>query len=212
LAITTAACVASVGHEHAFPWVRDDQRADDDAVRAERHGGGRRGLHVAGDQRRLGTGVAHQLEVLARRGAGGEPPIVLGDRLAAQGGQRAFRRHDTQRIGRAVAHEGQEGALGVEEARGVARHLLHDAVQLQGVGQDVRQLLQGKELGQPAVELLGAAATFLFRARQPRMEAPHRPRQAERERGQTDYQHEGQRSDTHVAQRLSMSGQYNNST
>src|SRR6266566_2812857 len=67
----------------------------------------------------------------------------------------------------------QQGALRVEKADGVAHHLLDDPVQLERVREDVRQLLEGKELGQTAIELLGGATALVLGAQQPLPEPPH---------------------------------------
>src|SRR5207237_2910321 len=47
-----------------------------------------------------------------------------------------------------------QGPLGVEKPHRVAHHLLDDPVELQRTRQDERQLLEGKELRQTAVELV----------------------------------------------------------
>src|SRR6266566_452117 len=54
----------------------------------------------------------------------------------------------------AVQRQGDKGSLGVEKPHRVAHHLLDDAVELQRSRQDERQLLEGEQLRQAAVQLV----------------------------------------------------------
>ena len=100
--------------------------------------------------------------MLPARGARDQAGIIPLDLLAAQRRQRAFGRSDVQGIVGRIADERQQGALRIEKADGIANHLLDDAVQLERVRQDVRELLQRKELGQATIELFSGAAPLLL--------------------------------------------------
>src|SRR2546422_10289678 len=72
--------------------------------------------------------------------------------------------------------------LRVEEAHRIAHHLLHDVVELEGPGEDVRELLQGEQLREPAVQLVRAAPALPLAPPQPLLQAERPP--AERGGGQ----------------------------
>ncbi len=146
-----------LGREGAVSRVGDDQRAHDHSVRAQGHRSGGVHRHVLQESRRLAARAADQLEPLASQrardqaGIGGshetsgqarQCPLGGGDAEGAVPPPFPFRRERDQR------------SLRVEESHGVAHHLLHDVVELQGAREDVGELLEGEELGETAVELV----------------------------------------------------------
>ncbi len=164
------------GDKDPLTGVGDDERADHDAVRAQRDGGGGSGLEALRDHRGFGAGIPDQLEVLPRRGTGDQAGIVALDLLAAERCERPFGGGDLERVAGGFAHQRQERPTGIEKAHRVAHHLLDDAVQLQRIGQDVRQLLQREQLGQAAIELVRRAEPFPLGVQQPLPQPPqHEP-------------------------------------
>src|SRR2546422_5266283 len=67
--------------------------------------------------------------------------------------------------------------LRVEEAHGIAHHLLDDVVELEGPGEDVRELLKGKQLREPAVQLVRAASAPPLAPLEPLLQAERPPAQ-----------------------------------
>ncbi|OLC48096.1 MAG: hypothetical protein AUH68_00095 [Gemmatimonadetes bacterium 13_1_40CM_4_69_5] len=171
-----------LGREAAGARVGDEQRPDRDPVGVQRHGGGRVGLDIPQQAGRAAAGVADQLELLAGQGSGEEAGVVPGDSAVLQVGERTHRRGHAQR--RDVAgHRGRPGqgeqrAAGLEEAQREAHDLVGDALQLEGIGQDVGQLLQGEQLGEAAVQLVGRAAALALAAQQPRPQVPEQAQDA----------------------------------
>ncbi len=125
------------------------------------------GVEALYDDRGRGPRIPDQLQLLPACGARDEARIISLDLLAAQRRQRALGGGDVQRVAGRITQQRQQGAPRVEKANGIAHHLLDDAVQLERVRQDVRQLLQRKELGQATIELLSGAAALLLGAHQP---------------------------------------------
>src|SRR5207247_963610 len=78
----------------------------------------------------------------------------------------------------------QQRAPGVEEAHRVAHDLLHDAVELQRLREHVGELLEGEELGQPAVQLIRGAAPLPFALRHAALQGggPQREPRGEQQR------------------------------
>ncbi len=126
-----------LGHENTLPRVGDHERADNDAVRAQRDRGSRGRLNTIDDFGRLGTRVTHELEMLPPGGTDDQPLVVSRDLAAAQRAQGPFGCGDLQRVSGSLADQREQRALGIEEANGIANDLLDDAVQLERVGQDV---------------------------------------------------------------------------
>ena len=137
--------------ERAISRVGNDERPDHHAVRAQRHGGRRFGHDPLRQGRGLAARAADQLEPLATERSRHEARIVGADGASGEGSEGALGRGHRQgtrlRPAVAIRREGDQRPLGVEESHGVAHHLLHDAIELERPGQDVGQLLEGKELG-----------------------------------------------------------------
>ena len=152
-----------VGGERAPARLGDHEGAHHDAVGAQRDGGGGFDRGAAA-QRGARLAVADQLEPLAARRARDQAGIVGRDRGALQLGERPFGRGDGERIVRVLARQGHQRAAGVDEAHGVAYDLLHDALELDGLREHVRQLLQPEQLRQPPVQLVGGALPVALQA------------------------------------------------
>src|SRR3989442_1773832 len=163
---------------------------------AQRHGRRRLGMPPAHQLRGCVPGVADQLEPLAPQRAGYETGIVPPDRLPLERTERPFSRRHAQlgRLALLLDRERQQRAAGIEEAGGVAHHLVHDAVELQRLGEHVGELLEGEELGQPPVQLVRRAPALPLALRHPapqRSRPQREPRRDEQRRGGDQ---EGERS------------------
>jgi hypothetical protein len=145
------------------PGLGDHERTDHDAVGAQRDRGGGfdRGSAPQWGAR---LAVADQLESLAAGRARHEAGIVGGNGGALQLGERPFRRGDGERIVRVLARQRHQRAAGVDEAHGVSYHLLHDTLELDGLREHVRQLLQPEQLREPPVQLVGGALPVALQA------------------------------------------------
>ena len=75
------------------------------------------------------------------------------------------RGHHAQALAALVVGQHHDRAVGLEEAAGVAGHLVHDPVELDGLGEDVAQLLEREQLADPAVELAGERSVLLSASR-----------------------------------------------
>ena len=161
--------------EAAGARIGDQQRAHRDAVGVQRHRRGGVGLDVPQQARRPATGVAHQLELVAAQRACQQASIVPVDGVVLECGERAQRGGDAQRRrapARGTRRQGDQGPPGLEEAQREAHHLIGDALQLQRIGEDVGELLEGKQLREAAVQLVGSAAAVALAAQQPCSHVP----------------------------------------
>ena len=120
-----------LGDEHSLSRVGNQQRADDHAVRAQRNRGGRRRLKARDNLRRLGTRVAHQLEMLTPRRPGQQPLVIPRNFSAAERAQGSFRRGYLEWISGGLADQRKQCTLRIEEANGVPHDLLDNPVQLE---------------------------------------------------------------------------------
>ena len=167
-----------LGREAAPARIGDEQRPHRHAVGVQRHGGGGVGLDLREQAGGSAAGVADQLELLSGERAGQQARVGAGDGVILELGERAHRgRHPQRRVrARARRRQREQGAAGLQEPQCEAHHLVRDPLQLERVGEDVGQLLQGEQLREPAVELLGGAVALALAAQQPRR---HVPEQAE---------------------------------
>ncbi len=167
--------------EHAVPWLRDHQRADQHAVRPQRHDGGGGDVEAGHERSRLARPAVHQLDALAVERARDQPRVVGADGAAPQVAQRTLRRRDREGAVRGVVwslalrRERHQGSLRLEEAHGIPDHLLHDAVELERAGEDVGELLEGKQLRQASIELVRGAPAVVLAALEPPFEAERPP-------------------------------------
>ena len=115
---------------------------------AEGHGGGGVRHDPLRQRGGLAARAAHELEPLTPERTRDQPGIIGPDRSTGQGREDALGGRDGQRprleAALSVGGQGDEGPLRVEEPHGVAHDLLHDAVELEGAREDVRQLLEGE--------------------------------------------------------------------
>ena len=165
-----------LGDEYAFSGVGDDQGADHSPVRAQGHRRGRGRLESFRNQRRdrPRAGVAHQLEVLVPGGPPDQTRVSALNPLPAQGRERALGGRYLERVLGRLTEQREQRALRVEEPHRIAHHLRDDVIELQRVGQDVRQLLQRKQFGQPAIQLLRGAAPLQLGLHQTLPQTPQR--------------------------------------
>ena len=169
-----------LGREAAPARIGNEQRPHRHAVGVQRHGGGGLGLDLREQAGGSAAGVADQLEFLSGQRAGQQAGVVAGDRVVLELGERPHGGRYPQRRVRARARrrQGEQGAAGLEEPQREPHHLVRDPLQLERVGEDVGQLLQGKQLRESAVELLGCAAALALAAQQPRRQVPEQAEDA----------------------------------
>ena len=122
-----------LGGERAVPGIRDDQRADDDPVRAQGHRSGRVHRHVLQEARRFAAGAANELEPLAVQRARDEAGIGGSHGTPGESRQRPLGGGDAEGALAppfSLGRERDQRSLRVEEPHRIAHHLLHDAVEL----------------------------------------------------------------------------------
>src|SRR5947208_16956360 len=97
--------------------------------------------------------------MLSARRARHEAGVITLNRLTTQGRERPLRSRDAERVVGSLTQHRQQRALCVEKSPGIPRHPLDDAIELDGVRQYVRQLLQRAALRQAALQILRRATT-----------------------------------------------------
>ena len=162
------------GGEHASARVRHHQGAYHRAVSAEGDRGGGFGKETGDEDDRSGARVPDQLQAFPAHRPDHQARVGAGNDGADLGSQGALGGGHDQGFAVVLTGEGDQGAPGLQEAHRVADHVLDDAVELEGIGQDVRQLLQGEQLGEPPVQLVGGATPLVFTAAEPQNQIDHR--------------------------------------
>ena len=125
-----------------------------------------------------------------------ETGVVPRNRRALEVGEHALGGGDLQRVRVSFAGERDEGTAGLEEAQGVPHDLVYRALELQRVGQHVREFLKREQLRQPPVELVRGVAPLALAALEPPQQVPDRPAEQE-ERGTAKGQKEGRGEGAH---------------
>ena len=157
--------------------VRHGERAHGDTLGAERRHRGRADRQ-SGDQ--VHGGCRHalgDLDPLALDGKPHQAGVGAPAHLSQQRLQRPARRHDPEHGSVLVLGQDDDGAVGLEEASGIARDLIHDAVELDRFREDVAQLLEREQLADAPVELARQLLALVLRLAQPAAAAQRsRPR------------------------------------
>ena len=104
---------------------------------------------------RPGSRALGDLDALAGDRGADQHALLLVRDAAEEVGQRAGGPGDAEAAAVLVLGQHHDGAVGLEEAGGVLGDLVDDAVELDGLGEDVAQLLEREELADAAVELSG---------------------------------------------------------
>ena len=125
-----------------------------------------------------------------------EAGVVARNRGPLEVGERPLGGRDPQRVRVPLAGERHEGAARLEEAQGVTHHLIHGPLELERVGQDVGELLEGEQLREPPVELARGVTPLPLAAVESRQQVPERPAETEESRAAKG-EEEGMRRGSH---------------
>ena len=156
-----------LGRERAALPVGDGQRAHGHTLRAERGHRGRPDREAADE---VDGGRGHplgDLDALALDGEAHQRGVRILRHLADERLQRARGARHPQHPAVLVVGQHHDGAVGLEEAAGVLGNLVHDAVELDRLREDVAQLLQREQLADAPVELAGELLALGLRLAQP---------------------------------------------
>src|SRR5512146_1789489 len=148
-----------LGRERPFTPVGHGERAHGASLRAQRRDGRGRD-HLPPEQLNRWPPRLRHLDPLPVDRQPHESGLARPGVSVLEPGKRPSRRDHAEPVALDQSHE---RPIGLEEPGPVAGHLVHDAVQLNRLRQDVAQLLEGEELANTAVELSGGLEPSGFR-------------------------------------------------